>query len=140
MYDAGKIIIGLIVFLGFTTFPLWHDAGSVSKAPKLELTAKAKQIGHCVESKEWMKANHMQLLDHWRDAAIRKGERVYVNRKGERYVISLQNTCLECHSNKEKFCDKCHKYAGVHEPYCFDCHLTPKNKERDTWASIDENS
>jgi len=26
--------------------------------------------------------------------------------------MSLSQTCLGCHSNKEKFCDACHNYSG----------------------------
>ena len=27
--------------------------------------------------------------------------------------MSLSNTCLDCHSNKAEFCDRCHNYASV---------------------------
>jgi hypothetical protein len=37
-------------------------------------------------------------------------------------------TCLECHSNKTKFCDQCHNYLDV-QPYCWDCHLVPKESK-----------
>jgi hypothetical protein len=39
----------------------------------------------------------------------------------------LQNTCLNCHNNKSKFCDQCHNYAEV-TPYCWECHIEPKEK------------
>jgi cytochrome c oxidase subunit 2 len=39
--------------------------------------------------------------------------------------MSLQNTCMHCHSNKQKFCDECHTYVAV-KPYCWDCHIAPK--------------
>lgn len=136
MYDAGKILIGLIVFLGFATFPFWNDGGKAVSAPKPEITAYAKKIGHCVEPEKWMRANHMQLLDHWRDSAVREDKRVYVSSTGEKYDISLQNTCLKCHSNQEKFCDRCHQFAGVRELYCWDCHL--ESKEIKKWAATDE--
>ena len=38
---------------------------------------------------------------------------------------SLTNTCIRCHSNKDKFCDECHHFAGV-QPYCWACHVMPK--------------
>ena len=32
--------------------------------------------------------------------------------------------CVKCHSNKERFCDRCHDYAGV-KPTCWNCHIVP---------------
>ena len=53
----------------------------------------------------------------------------YVNAKGEKYVKSLTNTCMRCHTDKEKFCDRCHTAMGMASPYCFDCHnLKPDQK------------
>jgi hypothetical protein len=43
--------------------------------------------------------------------------------------MSLSNTCLDCHSNKAEFCDRCHNYASV-SPYCWDCHIdNPKENK-----------
>jgi hypothetical protein len=39
--------------------------------------------------------------------------------------MSLTGTCLDCHSDKEKFCDACHTYSAV-DPYCWDCHVIPE--------------
>ncbi len=80
-----------------------------------------------MEAKEFMVESHMQLLNDWRDEAVRQGKRVYVATNGKEYVVSLQNTCMECHSNKSKFCDQCHNYAEVN-PYCWECHIEPKEK------------
>lgn len=134
MYDSGKIIIGLIIFAGLMTFPFWYNAGKAAPMPEPKVITKGQK---CVESKDFMKAAHMQLLNEWRDWALRDGKRVYVNSEGKKMTISLQNTCMKCHSNKDQFCDKCHQYADV-KPYCWDCHYTPKESEK--WASIEENS
>jgi hypothetical protein len=69
-----------------------------------------------------MRADHMQLLDLWRHSVVREGKRIYVNPDGKEYNMSLSNTCLDCHSNKAEFCDRCHNYASV-RPYCWDCHI-----------------
>ena len=75
-----------------------------------------------------MRDTHMQILNEWRNAAVRDGERIYVNSKGKKYVKSLTNTCMGCHTDKEKFCDRCHNTVGV-APYCWDCHnLSPNQK------------
>ncbi|NOZ02838.1 MAG: hypothetical protein GXP54_13270 [Deltaproteobacteria bacterium] len=127
MYDAGKVIVGIVLFIGVATAPLWYDtiAGKSAQAPKL---AKAAD-GPCVEPKEWMRANHMELLDHWRDAVVREGEKDYKSSTGKTWEdMKLTGTCLKCH-DKARFCDKCHDYEGV-KPYCWDCHVVPKKEVR----------
>lgn len=130
MYNGGKILIGIIGFLLFAAFPFYNNIGKVSAKPEPKLdTPVIQQLAEkkCVEPKEFMKAEHMQLLNDWRDAAIREGKRIYVNSEGKIFNISLQNTCMNCHSNKKDFCDKCHTYAAV-KPYCWTCHIEPKEK------------
>jgi len=129
MYDGGKIITGLIIGIGLLLLPFWPIGNKwASKAPKPELTPKAKEAGQCVEPKDYIEQKHMELLDKWRDEAIRKSNRLYRSSNNVTYDISLQNTCMECHSNKAKFCDQCHNYTGVN-PFCWECHIEPKEKK-----------
>lgn len=125
MYDGGKIIAGLIIFLALVTFPLYSNFGKsvATLTPSLD-TPVIQQLEkkECVEPKDFMRAEHMKLLNDWRDAAVRDTNRVYVSSSGRHYDISLQDTCMKCHSNKETFCNSCHDYAGV-KPYCWDCHF-----------------
>ena len=124
MYDGGKIITGLIIFFLLFTFPIWYNkvTGKASAVPKPEIITKEKQ---CVEPTEYMKESHMKLLDTWRNKVVRENMRLYKGADGKTYPISLTNTCLDCHSNKEKFCDQCHNYVGVTPP-CWSCHVIPK--------------
>jgi hypothetical protein len=128
MYNSGKIIAGLIVFILFVTFPFLLNMGKASAKPKPSIDTPVinkMQVKKCVESKDFMRAEHMQLLNTWRDSVVRNGDRIYVNAAGQSVQMSLQNTCMNCHSNKKKFCDECHNYMGV-TPYCFSCHIIPK--------------
>jgi hypothetical protein len=130
IYDGGKIVIGLIIFVGLFTSPFIYNIGKADVRPDPKINTPAineLKVKKCVESKEFMRAEHMKLLNEWRDSAIREGERVYVNSEGKPYIISLQDTCLHCHSNKKDFCDQCHNYMAVN-PYCFSCHIAPKEK------------
>lgn len=124
MYNPGKIIAGLIVFVLFVTFPLWYNAamGSGVDAPQLK-----KPVGenNCVESKEYMRASHMDLLNVWRDDVVRDGSRFT---EGGKYLKSLSNGCLKCHENRKDFCKKCHDYAGV-ETFCWECHIAERESE-----------
>ncbi|MBU1486859.1 sulfate reduction electron transfer complex DsrMKJOP subunit DsrJ [bacterium] len=127
MYDKGKIIAGLIIFLGLAALPFFYSRGQTS-APEPDLDTPAiNQMSkkECVESADFMRANHMKLLDEWRNSAVREGDREYGVIDGVEYDKSLQNTCMRCHSNKKDFCDRCHNYASV-KPYCWNCHIAPE--------------
>ena len=127
MYDGGKIIIGLIIGIGLLLFPVFYNAGKAAKVPEPELTAMAKEMKECVEPKLFMRTSHMKLVEAWRNEVVREADRVYKSSSGKTYDKSLQNTCMDCHSNKAKFCDHCHDYMGV-TPFCWDCHIEPKEK------------
>lgn len=128
MNDKKLIIAGLVIFLGLFAFPIAYNMGKAAPAPELVLTEKAKEAKTCVMPKDYMKAEHMQLLDLWRHEVVRNGDRIFVNPDGKNFDMSLSNTCLDCHSNKADFCDRCHDYASV-RPYCWDCHIdNPKGE------------
>jgi hypothetical protein len=137
LYDGGKIIAGLLIFVGLFILPFYFNIGKVNAKPELKLDTPAiqqweKQYGkkECVESKEYMRAEHMQLLNNWRDAVVRDSNRGYLSDTNhKRFDMSLQNGCMHCHSNKKKFCDECHTYVAV-KPFCWDCHIAPKEDDK----------
>ena len=125
MRERVLITLGLLLFAAAFTFPMWHAAAAASakNAPVLKMPANEKQ---CVAPKEYMRAAHMQLLVDWREGAVRDGTRTVKVASGRTFDVSLSNTCLgKCHE-KEQFCDRCHNYAGVSGPYCWDCHTDTK--------------
>ena len=98
MYDAGKVIAGLIIFLIIVTFPVWYNVASQSgEAPELVYPENEK---FCVAAKEYMKTDHMDLINQWRDEVVREGNRMYKDFKGRTHEKSLTKTCLDCHSKK----------------------------------------
>ena len=132
MYDAKKIFIGLIIFLALLTFPFWYGKGRA--VPALQLKIDTPEIARleekkCLEPTAYMRASHMELIDSWREAVVRDGQRYYVTSSGKKVSMSLSQNCLGCHSNKEQFCDTCHSYAGV-KPNCWSCHIVPKETKR----------
>jgi hypothetical protein len=82
-----------------------------------------------VEPIEYMRKNHVDLLNNWKERVVRNGELRYVASDGKEYTMSLTLTCLNCHSNKANFCDRCHEYVRV-SPRCWDCHNVPKGSNR----------
>lgn len=129
MYDSGKIIFGLIVFIGLFTYPIWYDLASSesSKKPNIILPTNEDQK-ECVASTEFMRSSHMDLLNEWRDKVVRKNIRTYTSATGKKFEMSLTKTCTSCHYNKAEFCDQCHNYLSVN-PYCWDCHVAPPKAE-----------
>lgn len=127
MYDSGKIITGLIIFIGFFTSPIWYDLsnGKSGTIPDPIIPTKENQK-ECVAGKEFMRTSHMILLNEWRYEVVRTGQRTYTSDDGKHFNMSLTNTCMNCHSDKAKFCDQCHNYVGISN-YCWDCHNVPQN-------------
>ena len=125
MYDGGRIITGLVIALALFLFPFYWNAGLAGKVPETELTPRAKEAKVCVEETGFMRTNHMKLLDQWRHQVVRDGQRYYTAKDGQTYYKSLQITCMDCHSNKANFCDRCHDYIEI-APRCWDCHIAPQ--------------
>ena len=133
MNDRSKIFLGLGLFVVLAAFPVWYSAagpkrdrngdGKAEYKPEPELPTNSTE---CVESREFMRSSHMDLLAQWRDAVVRNDDYDYVARKdGKHWPRSLSSTCMSCHTNQEKFCGSCHDYLGV-TPTCWDCHVPPE--------------
>jgi hypothetical protein len=125
MRDRSLIYIGLFLFLGVITLPFTYNlaAGKTAQSPDLKLPEREKE---CVAQVDYMKSSHMQLLLDWRENAVRRNIREYTAFNGKSYRIGLTGTCLEqCHTSKADFCDRCHNFMGVQEPYCMNCHIDP---------------
>ena len=88
--------------------------------------SKAASLESCVESTDFMRRNHMEVIKHQRDATVRGGIRSTKH--------SLAD-CFECHVSFDggeqpipvnaegQFCYSCHDYAAV-TVNCFGCHAT----------------
>jgi hypothetical protein len=138
IYDRNRIVAGLLIFLALITLPLWKNLGKSVAAPDPKLdTPVIQQLAEkdrkCVLPTADMRATHMRMLIDWRDNVVRSKEqgatngREFVAPDGKKYLASLTNTCMECHSNKDKFCDQCHNYVAV-APNCWGCHLEKGKK------------
>ncbi len=126
MYDAGKIVLFLLVIVAVTLTPIWYNAVTGRGAAQPKLTAGTSEK-ECVLPASEMRAAHMQVLDDWRTRVVRGGEHKTRTSQGREVRMSLTGTCLGCHAQKTEFCDRCHDYAAVNLA-CFDCHLAPQAK------------
>ena len=146
-YDANKIFIGLCIFMGLIVLPLVYNlalgsGGKGGKRPVLQKAADSQPAGSALKqaltgrkdclmtSAARMREEHMDALNVWRDEYVRDGKVLHKGKfdkwPGSNKPIhkSLSKTCLGCHADKTKFCDRCHDYAGV-KPYCWECHVVP---------------
>jgi hypothetical protein len=131
MYNGGKIIIGLIIFLALASSPFWFSqaSGKVDYLPDpVIVTRDIPGKDACVMPVDYMRESHMTLLDDWRQSVVRDGDRIHTAPDGKKYMRSLSNTCMSCHPNKTEFCDKCHDYMAVGQPDCWDCHIEPQEE------------
>ena len=122
MNEKILVFTGLSLFLLGMTFPFWQSIDP-DDFPKVAMETKGDQ---CVAPAEYMRKNHMLLLNNWKDSVVRDGERFHIMPDGSRVEKSLTKTCLGCHVSKKQFCEECHAYASV-KPYCWECHVIPKS-------------
>ena len=126
MYKGGRIIAFAALFCLAVLSPFIVNLANAAPAPEASLDTPAINAlsqKECVADAAYMRDSHMQLLDEWRNDVVRTGSRECEGASGQVYEKSLDGTCLECHSNREEFCDSCHDYAGV-QPYWWECHDT----------------
>ncbi len=121
MYDRGLTFTALGVLALLGAFPiLWLLVnGGGGEPPEL---AQPRDTAGCVESVDYMRRAHMDLLETWRNTVVRDGQRSFTTEDGREMEMSLTGTCLACHGPKDEFCGKCHDYSGV-KPDCWHCHL-----------------
>jgi hypothetical protein len=123
MNDRPRIVLGLVAFLALAAYPVWNALASPAAPMGPELERAVDSIG-CIEDTVWMKAHHADLLNEWRTAVVRDGERTYVSTSGRKWDMNLTGTCMQCHTNRQTFCARCHTYASV-TPTCWNCHVSP---------------
>lgn len=88
--------------------------------------SKASGERNCVEATDFMRRNHMEVIQHQRDATVHSGIR------STKHALA---GCIDCHvgydsggvpvpvNTKDQFCGACHNFAAV-QLNCFDCHAT----------------
>ncbi len=92
-----------------------------------EVVRDGKRYFNTNEDLWWDYSLDYRLVESWRRLVSGSDDHPPGD-PGKTYYKSLQVTCMDCHSNKTKFCDQCHNYMGV-TPYCWDCHIEPKENK-----------
>ncbi|MHC4777965.1 MAG: hypothetical protein ACYTFG_05225 [Planctomycetota bacterium] len=109
------IIVGaaLLVPFGYGVVAYASSAGGSDSGPFIEKPDPKHTA--CIKDVEYMRLHHSELLKDIREKSVREGIR------GD---IKL-NDCQTCHTNRAKFCDRCHEMASIRLD-CFKCHYYPK--------------
>lgn len=113
--SAIAVIIPIILILfppAYSLFAHVFAQGSQISQPFLE--RPDPKYEKCVKETEYMRYHHWELLRAVREEIVRYGNR------GE---IGLSK-CKECHTSRERFCDKCHNSVSM-SPDCYGCHYYP---------------
>jgi len=86
--------------------------------------SEAAQLDSCVEPTDFMRRNHMEVIEHQRDETVHDGIR------STKHSLA---SCIECHARYDadntpvpvnaegQFCIACHEFAAV-RMNCFGCH------------------
>ena len=113
----------LVILVGLAALPVISNAGDLGPVPP-KAKMKANEKTECVEPISEIRKNHMEMIKHKRDEALREGVRTKTHSLTE---------CINCHvtpkengefariGDSEHFCSSCHNYAAVNVD-CFDCH------------------
>lgn len=132
IYNGKVIVPGLAGFVVAVTFPFWINAVRASKIEGFQ-SKMVLDDTKCLDTKENMRATHMQQLIQWRDEVARMGNRTPVKTlDGQPVAKSLTDGCMKCHAKSDTgpykatatYCNDCHAYAGV-TVYCWECHNDP---------------
>ena len=135
MQKKTNIVVGILVFLLVMSAPIWMNFGKDAAASNVEVSLDTPTINaldekKCIYDTEYMRENHMEILHQWKVQVVRDDNRVMVTPDGREFEMSLQNTCLDCHSNYDEFCEKCHDANGV-DPNCWTCHTNSSTEYGD---------
>ena len=133
-----------LIWEGATPFPSQAAAAETGKSGRVPVPAPARGKGDsCVADTDFMRRNHMTMLDHQRDDTVHEGLRA------KRFSLK---ECISCHAvngsdgvpvtvdDPKHFCRSCHDYAAV-QIDCFQCHasrpgLTKKSMRPDQTGAL----
>ncbi|MHC4672929.1 MAG: sulfate reduction electron transfer complex DsrMKJOP subunit DsrJ [Planctomycetota bacterium] len=120
MLNNNLEVIVLVIVVLIVLFPFAYSVIGSAFTPDNQnsqpfIEKPDEKYKECVRDTEYMRIHHMDLLNQIRDEVVREGKKA---------EIGLDN-CWECHTSKERFCDRCHNIVNL-QVGCFNCHHYPK--------------
>ena len=126
MSMANAVVRGRLVCVGLAGVLCALAVQAAGEATYVVAGSKAAQLDSCVEPTEFMRRNHMEVIEHQRDETVHGGIRSTKH--------SLAG-CVECHVSyaadskpvpvtaEGQFCFACHEFTAVGMD-CFGCHAS----------------
>ncbi|UCD25141.1 MAG: hypothetical protein JSW51_04230 [Gemmatimonadota bacterium] len=114
-FVAAAVLIILVPFVYGLVRPVTTSGETDAR---LFLERPDEEHEECVRETTYMRFQHMELLKQTREDVIRHGIRGEITLSG----------CRECHTSRERFCNKCHDAASLILD-CFGCHYYPEPGE-----------
>jgi len=126
------VVFGFLAAIGVAwhgPFPIFSQAvaAETGQSGRVPVPAPARGKGDaCVADTDFMRRNHMAVLNHQRDDTVHEGVRT------KRFSLK---ECIDCHAvngadgvpvtveDPKHFCRSCHDYAAVSVD-CFQCHAS----------------
>ena len=119
-FVAAAVFIILVPFVYGLVRPVTTSGEADAR---LFLERPDEEHEECVRETTYMRFQHMELLKQVREDVIRHGIRGEITLSG----------CRECHTSRERFCNKCHDAASLILD-CFGCHYYPEPGEESPTA------
>jgi len=119
LFGRNLYVVAVVIPVLVIIFPIGYSAVSSLFAGDIDasrpfLERPDPKHDECVRDVTWMRYHHWELLHEVRKEVVRYGKR------GE---LGLKR-CRECHTSRERFCDKCHNSVSL-GPDCYGCHYYP---------------
>ena len=108
------VIVVALIFVPLCYSLATQIARKKTESPGIFLERPDPKYEECVRETSYMRFHHWELLRGVREEVVRYGIRGEIN----------LNKCRECHTSRERFCNKCHNATSL-TPDCFNCHYYP---------------
>jgi hypothetical protein len=112
------VIPAVIILLPFGYSVVQYVLARDAHSPQPFIERRDESYENCVKDTEYMRFHHWELLNEIREEFVRDGIRGDIR----------FDKCRECHPNRERFCNQCHKAVNL-KPDCFGCHYYPASPE-----------
>ena len=112
---GNKIAVAVMVIIILSPIAFSAVSRFFTEGPQPFLERPDEKYENCIKETEYIRFHHMDYLKEIREEYVRYGIR-------EAEGIT---TCKNCHTSRERFCDRCHNIADLTID-CFGCHYYPE--------------
>jgi hypothetical protein len=108
------VLLGVVILLPLAYSVVTSLFAEEVQASHVVLEKPDPRFEKCIRETTYMRYHHWELLREARKSVVRYGTRDDTG----------LYKCKECHTSRERFCDRCHVAVSLH-PDCWGCHNYP---------------